>query len=176
MYGIEVTRSGAVLIHYDYRSAYPTELVVPQVETEPKMTEGQFTVDIATLVERAVALQIDIKGKQAELENMKATLRECAKKDSPSGEKVTYRAATGTGIAEIVFVAPHLKIKRGAEPRLLLGSVLDEPTYEHLFREETKTVLCKDFDEALKLLKKSQQDAIKKLIEVETPDPRVSLK
>jgi hypothetical protein len=139
------------------------------------MSAKPSKINISEVVQKAVELHNEVKAKQQALEELKATIRNYAAKDSPESEKMVYK--TDAGSAEVVFVSPRLKIKKGANPHhLVAASILDESTYEHLFREEIKIVLCDDFDAAVKLLPKEQQKEVNALIEIEVPKPRVTLK
>jgi hypothetical protein len=61
---------------------------------------------------------------------------------------------------------------KGANP-VILKTVLTEEIWDHLFKQEI--VLSPEFREALMLLPKTHQTAVKRLVEFKPCEPRVTL-
>lgn len=128
---------------------------------------------IESIVAKAIVLQNEIEERKIVLEECKILLRERAKTDTKNGEKVVYSCHAGS--AEVVFVSPRPKLKAGANP-YVLKEPLGEMTWRDLFLEEIKVSLTKDYNKRVLLLPDEQRTQVVKIVNVETPEPQVTLK
>lgn len=127
---------------------------------------------VAEWVTEALLLDGEIAERSARLEKLKEKLRAEAGKLS-DGEKVVFEGEGGS--AEVVFVSDKLVLRKGANPRALLGK-LPEETWKHLFEERTTVSLTPAFEAALPLTAKAERALVEPLIESKSSSPRVSLK